>query len=151
MNNRKYIPLFMILLGVLIIGIAYIQSLNERPTATVPKKWHFTLPEGDAKAGKTDFLRLQCFVCHKNALSEIAKVPPDTKWQGPDLTTGYEKLPDTYLAESIIKKHTNVADPFYTPGDSLEGMGKYNQHLTVQELVDLVAFLKQPPKDIAQK
>lgn len=144
MNNKWYIPVLIILLGVVILGIAYIQSLNVAPTAQVPEDWKFTLPAGDAAAGRIAFTRLQCNVCHKSRLTPVDRIPQNTRWAGPDLTTGYEKLPAAYLAESIIKAHDKVADPFYTVTDSAEGMGKYNRHLTVQELIDLVAFLKQP-------
>jgi len=43
----------------------------------------------------------------------------------------------------IIKSHTVVAAPGYSVKEGRASMGEYNHFLTVQELVDLVAFLKQ--------
>lgn len=58
----------------------------------------------------------------------------------------YAVLPKEYLAESIIKFHTVVAAPGYALKEGRAAMGEYNHFLTVQELTDLVAFLKQPAK-----
>jgi hypothetical protein len=64
---------------------------------------------------------------------------------GPNLTVGYHNMSREYLAEAIIKAHTVVADPTYEMAEGQAGMGKYNDYLTVKELTDMVAFLKQPP------
>jgi hypothetical protein len=56
--------------------------------------------------------------------------------------SGYSVLPKEHLASSIIKAHTVVAAPAYTVEKGKAAMGNYNHFLTVQELVDLVAFLK---------
>jgi len=50
--------------------------------------------------------------------------------------------PQEYLAKSIIKAHTVVAAPGYVVKEGQAGMGKYNHFMTIQELVDLVAFLR---------
>lgn len=72
-----------------------------------------------------------------------------SKGAGPDLK-GYAALPKEYLAESIVKSHTVVAAPGYTVKEGRAAMGEYNHFLTVQELVDLVAFLKQGAKSAAK-
>ena len=46
-----------------------------------------------------------------------------------------------YLAESIITAHTVVATPGYTVTEGKAGMGNYNHFMTIQELIDIVAFL----------
>jgi hypothetical protein len=51
-------------------------------------------------------------------------------------------LPKEYLASSIIKMHPVVAAPGYTVKEGKAALGNYNHFLTVQELIDLVAFLK---------
>ena len=40
-------------------------------------------------------------------------------------------------------RRTAAAEPGYTVKDGKAAMGNYNHFLTVQELIDLVAFLKQ--------
>jgi hypothetical protein len=56
--------------------------------------------------------------------------------------TTYSALPKEYLAESIIKAHTIVAAPGYTIKEGKASMGNYNHFMTIQEMIDIVAFLK---------
>ncbi|MEW6268047.1 MAG: c-type cytochrome [Thermodesulfobacteriota bacterium] len=106
----------------------------------VPQGWKFELPAGDATTGKMLYEKLECFACHK-----LAGFPPPSGRAGmdvgPDLT-GYGKLPAEYLADSIIDAHSAVAAPGYVMKGGKAGMGNYNHFLTVQELIDLVAFLR---------
>jgi cytochrome c2 len=110
----------------------------------VPSNWKFILPDGDARAGKTIFLHMRCYSCHAIDIPG-EKLTSRSKGAGPELT-GYSNLPKEYLAESIIKPHSFVAAPGYTVKAGRAAMGEYNHFLTVQELVDLVAFLKQGTK-----
>ena len=117
----------------------------ESPAAPkVPQGWKFTFPEGLAPAGKSVFLNMQCYSCHTISIPG-EKLPFRAKAIGPDLT-GYSVLSKEYLAESIIKAHTIVAAPGYTVKDGRAAMGVYNHFLTVQELIDVVAFLKHGTK-----
>jgi mono/diheme cytochrome c family protein len=106
----------------------------------VPQGWTFQLPAGDAAAGKVLYQKLECFACHKLAgfPAPAGRSGADV---GPDLT-GYSKLPAEYLAESIIDAHSVVAAPGYVVKDGKAGMGNYNHFLTIQELIDLAAFLR---------
>ncbi|MGE5304899.1 MAG: c-type cytochrome [Alphaproteobacteria bacterium] len=108
----------------------------------VPQGWTFSFPEGQVSAGKAVFLNMQCYSCH-NIKGE--RLPFRAKTVGPDLT-GYSDLSKEYLAESIIKAHTVVAAPGYTMKEGRAVMGVYNHFLTVQELIDLVAYLKHGTK-----
>lgn len=121
----------------------------EAEVPQVPESWTFTFPEGDPEDGKAVFMHMECFSCHAiNVPGE--KLPADSGGIGPALTPGYSKLPAAYLAESIIKAHTVVAAPGYELKAGQAGMGKYNHFLTVQELIDLVAFLKRLPGSEAE-
>jgi mono/diheme cytochrome c family protein len=121
-----------------LITVGAVWAAGSPAAPKVPQGWTFTLPEGQPSAGKTLFLNMQCYSCH-NITGE--KLPFRAKAIGPDLT-GYSDLPKEYLAESIIKAHTVVAAPGYTVKGGRAVMGVYNHFLTVQELVDLVAYLK---------
>ena len=82
---------------------------------------------------------MECYACHdvkfrRESLTKSGDV-------GPDLS-GYSALPKEYLAESIIRAHTVVAAPGYTLKEGKPGMGNYNHFMTIQEMIDLVAFLK---------
>lgn len=110
----------------------------------VPAGWTFSFPDGEAKDGETIFLKMECYSCHKVNLPGN-KVPAQHGGTGPDLSSGYSKLPKEYLAESIIRAHAIVAAPGYVVSAGQAGMGKYNHFMTIQELIDLVAFLKNLP------
>jgi hypothetical protein len=110
----------------------------------VPKGWRFTFPDGDPKAGKTVFLSMKCYSCHSIEIPG-EKLTSRSRGAGPELT-GYSVLPKEYLAESIIKPHTFVAVPGYTVKEGRVAMGEYNHFLTIQELIDLVAFIRHGTK-----
>jgi hypothetical protein len=107
---------------------------------SVPKGWQFSFPAGDPKVGKTVFMNMQCYTCHSINLPG-EKLPPGAGGIGPDLS-GYSALPTEYLAESIIKTHAIVAAPGYVVKEGKASMGNYNHFMTIQEMIDLVAFLK---------
>lgn len=131
---------FILAMSLIAVGVGWAAGSPAAPK--VPQGWTFTFPEGHASAGKTIFLNMQCYSCH-NIAGE--KLPFRAKAIGPDLT-GYSDLSKEYLAESIIKAHTVVAAPGYTVKEGRAVMGVYNHFLTVQELIDLVAYLKHGTK-----
>jgi cytochrome c2 len=142
-----------IMLGISVFAISIVlSSLAWGAAASTPPKipsgWKFSLPDGDARSGKSVFLNMKCYSCHAIEIPG-EKLVMRSKGAGPELN-GYSVLPKEYLAESIIKFHTVVAAPGYTVKEGRAAMGEYNHFLTVQELVDLVAFLKQGPKSGAK-
>ena len=138
---KRSIPYLLTLTLTLIIsGIALAQKVSPGKPS-VPKGWSFSFPDGNPDTGKQLYVKMECFACHTIKLPKesLAARPGNV---GPELT-GYSVLPKEYLASSIIKTHTVVAAPGYTVKDGKAAMGNYNHFLTVQELIDLVAFLKQ--------
>jgi mono/diheme cytochrome c family protein len=131
---------FIVAMSLITLGLSWAAGSPAVPK--VPQGWTFNFPEGQASAGKTVFLDMQCYSCH-NITGE--KLPFRSKPIGPDLT-GYSDLSKEYLAESIIKAHTVVAAPGYTVKEGRAVMGVHNHFLTIQELIDLVAYLKHGTK-----
>jgi hypothetical protein len=129
-----------------LVTVAMVAEGGEAPASKprVPPGWSFSFPDGNAKSGQAVFMQMECYSCHRITIPG-EKLPTNSGGIGPDLTTGYAQLPKEYLAEAIIKAHTVVAAPGYEVKAGQAGMGKYNHFLTVQELTDLVAFLKHPP------
>lgn len=119
-------------------------SAQDAPLASVPEGWTFRFPEGNAGDGMTVFMRMECYACHSVDIVG-AVVPAKSGDEGPPLTRAYATLPREYLAQSIIKAHKVVAVPGYEVKEGQAGMGKYNYFMTIQELIDLVAFLEQLP------
>jgi len=136
--KKTLLMVFIFDLVVLLGGVAQVQAASlAKPS--VPKGWKFSFPDGDQKIGKTVFMKMECYACHdvklrRESLAKSGDV-------GPDLS-GYSALPKEYLAESIIKAHTVVAAPGYTVKEGKASMGNYNHFMTIQEMIDLVAFLK---------
>ena len=134
---------FLALGTVLLLTPSAIAGEAARTKPAVPSGWVFHFPEGDPDSGKTVYLRMDCHSCH--VLRGVPEKPaPGSGGIGPDLTD-YAGLPTEYLAESIIKVHTIVAAPGYVIDEGQAGMGKYNHFMTIQELIDLVAFLRKGP------
>jgi hypothetical protein len=133
---------FVVAMSLILVGFSWAAESPAAPK--VPQGWQFKFPDGLPPAGKTVFISMQCYSCHTITIPG-EKLPFRAKAIGPDLT-GYSGLSKEYLAESIIKAHTIVAAPGYTVKDGRASMGVYNHFLTVQELIDVVAFLKHGTK-----
>jgi hypothetical protein len=145
---KKALPvIFLFSLVVLLAAVAQTQGASAAKPS-VPKGWSFSVPEGDWQAGKQVFMRMECYSCHTIKLPKETLAARPGK-VGPELT-GYSGLPREYLASSIIKAHTVVAAPGYTVKEGKAAMGNYNHFMTIQELIDLVAFLKNFEKDGAK-
>lgn len=119
-----------------------------------PESVGFALPEGDIAAGKKAFAELNCTQCHSiNGL----------EWKG-DENSGDLRVPlggevstiKTYgeLVTSIINPSHKIARVYQQETATPDGASKmrtYNDVMTVQDLVDLVTFLRseyqiaQPP------
>jgi L-cysteine S-thiosulfotransferase len=129
-----------LMLALLMAGVALAQKASPAKPS-VPKGWSFSFPDGNPETGKQLFVKMQCYACHTVKLPKETLAAQPGK-VGPELT-GYAALPKEYLASAIIQSHPVVAAPGYTMKEGKAVMGNYNHFLTVQELIDLVAFLKQ--------
>jgi hypothetical protein len=130
-NLPNYLMVFVLLCGSLLIS-----SCNRQARG-------FALPEGDIEKGKVTYKRLACSECHSI---------PNIEWKGGKdnlkIHLGGEVTSlKTYggLVTSVINPSHKVAS-FYNQKTSTEGdlskMKNYNEVMTVQELIDLVAFLQ---------
>jgi cytochrome c2 len=110
----------------------------------LPKGWKFTLPAGDAEAGKAAFQKMECYSCHTVPGADLPK-ERSSGGIGPSLVAGYGKLPAPFLAESIINSHQYISGTIerYRGLDKVSSkMGDYSSIMTVRDLIDIVAFLK---------
>jgi mono/diheme cytochrome c family protein len=115
----------------------------------VPPGWRFTVPAGDATAGKQVFEKMQCYSCHTVRGQRFGEPSQNPGGIGPDLTPAHGRLPAEYLAESIVSSNRVVAHgqfrAAYRAADGRSRMGDYSEIMTVRELIDLVAFLRSLP------
>src|SRR5262249_35022153 len=112
-----------------------------------PKGWRFAWPPGDAAKGREVFQRLECYSCHE-VRGEHFPAPSDSGRIGPELSAMGQMHPPEYLAESIINPNAVIErNRGYAAPDGSSKMPSYNDSLTLQETIDLVAYLRQlrPP------
>jgi cytochrome c len=107
-----------------------------------PKGWQFAWPKGDPGRGREVFVKFECYVCHEMngqgfpAPSEEGKVGPELAAMGP--------LHEAeYFAESIVNPGAVIEKgKGYGAPDGSSKMPSFNDSMTVQEAIDLVAFFK---------
>ena len=105
----------------------------------------FRLPDGDPVQGREVFLYMQCNQCHTIKGTELPVIP------GADPAYvelgGRVATVKTYgdLVTSVINPSHRLAPGYAKEKVSENGesnMYTYNRHMTIQELIDLVAFLQ---------
>lgn len=105
----------------------------------------FSLPIGDAENGRVLFTQHQCVECHALASSEKDELTIDGTTA--IVLGGTSSRVQTYgdLVTSIINPSHRLAKGYPLEQISENGQSKmtyYNEVLTVEELVDLVTYLK---------
>ena len=105
----------------------------------------FRLPDGDAARGERDFMAFGCTSCHTIADFDT----PDPSRVGPVSVElgGQVTAVKTYgeLVSSVINPSHRIAPQAGAKAVTEEGesiMRVYNDTMTVQQLIDLVAFLQ---------
>jgi len=110
----------------------------------------FSLPEGNALGGKEAFVYMHCHECHTIAgeeLPTLAMADPPYVALGGKVTRvkTYGELVTAIINPSHKLAQGYAADLVTNNGESK--MPLYNGYMTVQELIDIVAFL-QPHYDV---
>ena len=108
----------------------------------------FTLPKGDIEQGKVAFVDLQCHACHQVTGADFPAAE-----EGTDMAVrlgGSVPRIQTYgeLVTSIINPSHRIAAGYAKEEVTKDDEGResrmlnYNDVVTVQQLIDLVAFLQ---------
>jgi cytochrome c2 len=122
-----------------------------KPALATPKGWRFALPPGNAAAGRKAFADLECFKCHVVQGEKFPAPKADQGEVGPELSGMGPMHPAEYFAEAIVEpnasavwriKHHKEESKGYLGPDGKTKMPSYNGTMTVQQLIDLVAYLK---------
>jgi len=135
------------------VGIgAWAQQVPVKPAPEhrghgTPEGWKFTWPTGDAAAGREVFVKLECYTCHEMKGEQFPR--PDAGLEpgkvGPELSFMAPLHPLEYFAEAIINPSAVIEEgKGYRAPDGKSKMPSYNDLVTVQEVIDLVAYLKTP-------
>jgi mono/diheme cytochrome c family protein len=102
----------------------------------------FRLPEGDAEKGRETFTALQCHSCHQ--VDGVEGLPAPSSF---NLTLGGEThRVKTYgeLVTSVINPSHVVSHEYHAAlvDAELSPMPEFNHLMTVEQMIDLVAFLQ---------
>ena len=114
-----------------------------------PKGWVFTMPKGDPVKGRAVFDKFSCYSCHE---VRGEKFPAVDKGQavGPELSQMGPMHPLEYFTESTINPSAVGAKKYKGP-DGKSKMPDFNSDMTVQELIDVSAYLASlKPKGVAK-
>lgn len=104
----------------------------------------FSLPEGDAMAGREAFLYMQCNQCHTIVDENLPRIPGAEPYV--ELGGKVTRI-KTYgeLVTAIINPSHDLAKGYaeeLVSEDGESNMYNYNGVMTVQELINLVTFLQ---------
>ena len=105
----------------------------------------FNLPEGDANAGKEAFVTLQCNACHSTP--DVAQLEDALPGDISVSLGGNVTRVKTYanLVTSVINPSHRISKanpPQMVAVDDVSRMLNYNGLMTVEQLIDVVAYLQ---------
>ena len=107
-----------------------------------PKGWKFAWPKGDPVKGRETFAKFECYACHE-VKGETFPAPNNNENVGPELSAMGPLHEAEYFAESIINPSAVIEKgKGYEGPDGSSKMPSFNDSMTVQEAIDLVAYLK---------
>ncbi|MBT3435957.1 MAG: c-type cytochrome [Nitrospinaceae bacterium] len=101
--------------------------------------WKFQVSKGYPEDGRESFEKFQCYKCHAVDGEKFPK--PEGDAVGPELSQMGPMHPVEFFAESILNPNAQIS---FSRDKSPEGNSKmpsYNEIMSLQELVDLSAFL----------
>ena len=108
-----------------------------------PKGWRFTMPKGDPTKGRAIFEKFECYYCHEvrgEKFPSPAEYAPELSQMGP-------AHPVEFFAESIMNPNA-VVPKSYRQADGTSPMTNFAAKMTVQELIDVSAYVASlKPKD----
>ncbi|HEY7573911.1 MAG TPA: cytochrome c [Thermoanaerobaculia bacterium] len=117
-------------------------ACGRQPASSVPVPQGFQFPAGDAMAGRETFQRVRCTTCHSVAGQGFPA--PLAQAEAMRLTQETAKKTVDELAQSIVSPSHSISGDAsgVAEGGELSRMGDFSQSLSVQDVADLVAFLK---------
>ena len=136
-----------VLIGAAVSIRAQQQPVMEHGDHGTAKGWKFTWPKGDPAKGREVFVKLECYSCH-GVKGENFPVPSEKEGVGPELSAMGPAHDAEYFAEAIINPSAVIEKgKGYEAPDGSSKMPSFNHLVTVEEVVDLVAYLRalKPP------
>ena len=114
-----------------------------------PIGWRFTMPKGDAAKGRAVFEKFECHYCHEVRGENF----PSPTENAPELSQMGGLHPVEFFAESIMNPNA-VVPKIYREADGKSPMTNFAEKMTVQELIDVSAYVaslktKDAPKTVS--
>lgn len=114
-----------------------------------PEAWKLAWPAGSPVKGREVFVKLECYSCHE-VKGETFPAPTDKQKVGPELSMMGPLHEAEYFVEAIVNPSATIEKgKGYEAADGSSKMPSYNDSIAVQELIDLVAYLRglKPPAE----
>jgi len=136
------------LVGLLGLGLALAAPAQTPGHAHgTPAGWRLHWPAGDPARGRAVFVKFECGSCHE-VRGERFAAPTRKDAVGPELSAMGPRHPPEYFLEAIVAPSATIEPgKGYAAADGSSKMPTSNDSMTVQELIDLVAYLRslRPP------
>ncbi len=133
----------------IMIGLAFYGVLGVSLIAAADSKQLLTLPNGDPIQGRLTFTQLKCNSCHKIA-SDNQMTHPIARSGAPVLGLKQARYKRAYLADSIVFPSHIIVTPegHLDPQAISSRMGDFSYTLTIRQVSDMVAYLKQLDEEV---
>jgi len=129
---------FFLFASVLPVGAQEKKGAQAEAEMHHPKGWQFTAPKGDPAKGRVVFDKFSCYSCHDVRGEKFPQ--PTGEAVGPELSQMGPLHPLEYFTESVMNPGA-VGAKRYRGSDGRSKMPSFSEDMTVQELVDLTAYL----------
>ena len=96
--------------------------------------------DGDALAGRRAFIAMQCIDCHR--VAEDPELPRGRRAVAGPLLSGLHSRTSSEVAQRITSRSTGADQELFE-----RTMKDYAQPLTARQLVDIVAYLRNPKQE----
>ncbi len=129
-------------LAVFTATVVVAQTPAQPPGHRTPPGWRFTWPKGDPAKGREAFTKFECYRCHE-VRGEKFSAPTEKGKMGPELSQMGPLHEPEYFAEAILNPNVVIEKgKDYQGPDGSSKMPSFNDSMTVQEAIDLVAYLR---------
>ena len=135
---RRFVPLLLLLLLVTAcsvpVGVRFGAHQIGAPVSMVNNP---SLSDGDPIAGRRAFIAVQCIDCHR--VAEDPALPRGARAIAGPVLENLARATPQELADRIRNRKTGGDEALFD-----KKMSSYAQTMTARQLVDIIAYLRQP-------
>jgi Cu/Ag efflux protein CusF len=157
MSFQRLLPVSFLVIGSALLALPLQSFASKHTKKTTPNAgdmhhpigWRFTMPKGDAAKGRVVFEKFECHYCHEVRGENF----PSPTENAPELSQMGGLHPVEFFAESIMNPNA-VVPKTYRESDGKSPMTNFAEKMTVQELIDVSAYVaslknKDAPKTVS--